>query len=166
VIGADVLLTTAELSLALGGFGSVVAAFMGNRKQWEPMEVVRFRALIVISLTAALVALIPFPLFHGGLKASALWTVASTVVVVILTFVLIGMLVYARAPMVTHGSRLWSFTAIFIAILAVAINVLNAVGMGFASSFAGYFSGLLLMLILAGLYFIRLIVLSGPQVKG
>jgi uncharacterized membrane-anchored protein len=138
---------------------------MGNRKQWDPMEVVRFRALIVISLTSALIALIPFPLSHGGLMAPALWTVASIVVAVMLTFVLFAMLVYARAPMVTHGSRPWSFTAIFISVLVIAINVLNALSVGFARSFTGYFTGLLFLLILAGLYFIRLIVLSGPQAK-
>jgi len=44
--------------------------------------------------------------------------------------------------MVTHGSRLWSFTAILVAILVVAINVFNALGIGIARSFTGYFAGL------------------------
>ena len=165
MIGEEALLTTAELALALGGFGSVVAAFMGNRKQWEPMEVVRFRALIVISLTAALIALLPVPLFHSGLEASALWIVASTFAAVVLFVVLIGMMVYAGGPMVTHGSRMWSLVAILISILAIAVNVLNALGLGFSNSFTGYFTGLLIQLILAGMYFVRLIALSGPQAK-
>ena len=43
------------------------------------------------------------------------------------------------------------------------INLLNTFGLGFPSGFAGYFVGLLLLLVLAGLYFIRLIILSGPR---
>ena len=166
MIGSEVLLTSAEISLALCGFGSVVAAFSGDRKQWEAMEVVRFRALIVITLTAALVALIPFLLFYAGIEAAEMWALASTVVAVLSSGLLIGMLVYARVPMVTHGSRIWSFIAISIASLVVLVNVLNVLSIGFRSSFTGYFSGLLFMLILAGLYFIRLIILSGPQARG
>lgn len=163
--GTDELLTTAELALALGGFGSVVAAFIGNRTDWDPMDVVRFRALIVISLGSALIALLPFPLYYGGLEASTMWAAASTLAYVIATIGIVWMLRSARAPMATHGSPLWSAIAMLVASLAVVINLLNSLGIGFTRSFTGYFTGLLLLLILAGLYFIRLIVLSGPQAR-
>lgn len=110
------LLTVAELSLALAGFGSVVAAFIGNRHGWNPMEVVS-----------------------------------------------VGMLFYARRAITVHGSAVWSLIATLMALAVAVINLLNTFGLGFASGFAGYFVGLLLLLVLAGLYFIRLIILSGPR---
>jgi hypothetical protein len=163
VTGSDVLLTTAELALALAGFGSVVAAFVGNKRKWEPMEVVRLRALIMLSLTSALIALIPFPLAYGGFEAPALWVLSSALAALLGVAVLAGMLVFARHPMTQQGSLPWSTLSISLAVMSVVINILNALGMGFQKSFAGYFTGLLILLILAGLYFSRLIVLSGPR---
>ena len=163
MIGTDILLTTAELALALGGFGGVVAAFMGNRERWDPMTVVRFRALIMISLGSALLALAPLPLHYGGLDGDALWVTASSIAAAFIAVMLAGMLVYARGPMVTHGSRLWSLIAVLMAAAAIGMNVLNALSWGFSRSLTGYLCALLLLLVLAGLYFFRLIVLSGPE---
>ena len=163
MIGTDVLLTSAELALALGGFGGVVAAFMGNRERWNPMAIVRFRALIAISLGSALLALVPLPLHFGGFDGETLWSTASAIAAAFVAVFVAVMLFYARRPMVTHGSRLWSLVALLMALGSVAANLLNALGVGFSRSLTGYFSALLLLLVLAGLYFFRLIVLSGPQ---
>jgi len=163
MIGTDILLTTAELSLALGGFGSLVATFLGDRERWDPMAVVRFRALIAISLGSALLALVPLPIDQGGLHDAALWTVSSSLAAAFVTVILISMIVYARAPMMRHGSRFWSLIAVLLASGSVAINSFNALGIGFSRSFTGYYCALLLQIFLAGLYFFRLIVLSGPQ---
>jgi hypothetical protein len=165
VTGSDVLLTTAELALALAGFGSVVSAFVGSRRKWEPMEVVRLRALIMTSLSSALIALIPFPLAYGGFEEPTLWVLSSTLAAFIMAAVLVGMLLFARDPMTRQGSAFWSALAISLAVLAITFNGLNAFGLGFQKSFAGYFTALLAMLIIAGMYFARLIVLSGPRVE-
>jgi hypothetical protein len=165
VTGSDVLLTTAELALALAGFGSVVSAFVGNRRQWQPMEVVRLRALIMISLSSALIALIPFPLAYGVLEEPALWVVSSSLAALIAGAVLVGMLIAAQDAMMQEGSRPWSILAISFAVATIVINMLNALGIGFQKSFSGYFTALLIMLVLAGLYFARLIVVSGPRAR-
>lgn len=163
MIGTDILLTTAELALALGGFGSLVATFIGDRERWDPMAVVRFRALIAISLGSALLALAPLPLDLGGLHDDGLWVIASSVASAFVALMLIVMLVYARRVMIKHGSLVWSLVAMILVCASVAANVLNALGIGFSRSFTGYYSALLLLIVLAGLYFFRLIVLSGPQ---
>lgn len=163
MIGTDILLTTAELALALGGFGSLVATFIGDRERWDPMAVVRFRALIAISLGSALLALVPLPLDTGGLHDDALWVTASSLAGTFVALALVSMLVYARVPMLTHGSRFWSLIAVILTTASVATNFLNAVGIGFSRSFTGYYCALLMMIVLAGMYFFRLIVLSGPQ---
>lgn len=160
--GIDVLLTIAELALTLGGFGGVVAAFSGTRDRWHPMAVVRFRALILISLGAALLALAPLPLHYGGVADETLWAVASLFAAAVIGVTLLGMIWYARGPMVAHGSRLWSLIAVAVTAGALVVNVLNALSVGFSRSFTGYVCALLLLLVLAGLYFFRLIVLSGP----
>ena len=166
MIGGDILLTTAELALALGGFGGVVAAFMGNRDRWDAMAVVRFRALIVISLSSALLSLIPFALYHAGFTDGVLWTTASSIAAAFVAACVIWMVLYARVPAITHGSRSWSLIAMFMASGAVVVNAMNALSLGFSQSFTGYFCALLLLLVLGGLYFFRLIALSGPQSKG
>ncbi|HEY5647190.1 MAG TPA: hypothetical protein VIS76_14665 [Pseudomonadales bacterium] len=163
MIGTDILLTTAELSLALGGFGGVAAALIGRGERWNPMTIVRFRALIMISLGSALLALVPIPMHTSGLEGENLWTAASTVAAVVASVMLLGMLFYARAPMVTQGSRFWSVVAFLFAAGAIGVNVFNALAIGFTRSFTGYLCALILLLILAGLYFFRLIVLSGPE---
>jgi len=163
MFGTEILLTTAELALALGGFGGVVAALIGDRERWDAMAVVRFRALIIISLGSALIALLPIPLSSGGLEGAALWGTASVIADGFASCSLIGMLIYARAPMTSHGSRTWSLAAVVITSAAIACYTLNALCVGFTRSFTGYYSALLLQLFLAGLYFFRLIVLSGPK---
>ena len=162
MIGGEILLTTAELALALGGFGGVVAAFMGNRDRWDAMAVVRFRALIVISLSSAFLSLVPLALYHGGLAGEILWISASSIAAAFVLVGLVWMVFYARAPMVARGSRLWSAIAMIAAGAAAIVNVMNALSLGFSRSFTGYFCALLLLLVLAGLYFFRLVALSGP----
>lgn len=160
--GNDVLLTTAELALALGGFGGVVAAFRGRSVGWNPIEVVRFRALIIISLTSALFALLPFPLFHAGFEPATMWATASLLVAAATLIALVVMLIYSRRAMVAYGSKLWSGIAALTTVISLLIHTLNASGIGFTRSFTGYFVGLLLLLFMAGLYFIRIIIMSGP----
>lgn len=166
MIGTDILLTTAELALALGGFGGLVATFIGERDRWDPMAVVRFRVLIAISLGSALLALVPLPLETGGLRDARLWVTASILAAVFVTVILAIVVNFARVPMVTHGSRFWSLVAVLLTLGSVTTNVLNAAGIGFSRSFTGYYCALLLLMILAGMYFYRLIMISGPQAAG
>ncbi|MEJ2132860.1 MAG: hypothetical protein P8Y95_14845, partial [Gammaproteobacteria bacterium] len=76
--GESILETIAEISVAFAGFTGVVAAFgRGSAAPWTLGDRLRFRVMLSTSLAALLFALLPFILFHLGVRGESLWTLSS-----------------------------------------------------------------------------------------
>ncbi len=79
----DILLTLAEVSVALAGFSGVVAVF-GRRDPgtWSFADRFRFFALVHTSLSSLLLCIIPFGLLAFSLAEETVWSALSALFVV------------------------------------------------------------------------------------
>ena len=75
---SDLLLTTAEVSIAFAGFASLVT-FLGSRGTGHelPRDVARLRAMILMSLLALAFSLFPFLPHVLGASPQAVWRMSS-----------------------------------------------------------------------------------------
>jgi hypothetical protein len=75
---SDLLLTTAEVSIAFAGFASLVT-LLGRRsaEQSLPLDVARLRGMILMSLLALAFSLFPFLPHMLGASPQAVWRISS-----------------------------------------------------------------------------------------
>ena len=153
----DILLTMAEVAIALAGFAGVVTAFQRwGAGEWPPASLIRFRSMVELSLGAFAFSLIPLVFVLGDISGRATWATCS---------VLLAVFIVAR-----HGfsiMRIGGFgggggdvrLAYFYysgSTVAVAALLLNSADVGFHRSFTGYFLGLLWVSLHAAMNFFRL----------
>ena len=70
----EILLTIAEIAIALAGFSGVVA-FLGNRAQgeWRSADLIRFKNLLNYSIAALLFSFFPIIFFELGVSEPTAW---------------------------------------------------------------------------------------------
>lgn len=152
----DVLLTLAEITIAIIGFSGIVGALGRDESRSRSSdEYVLFRWMLDYSLAALLNALIPFLVFATGVGESMGWRISSIVW-------LVGWIVYsilARAYLGEMYKRSTPLDRSFHVgdYLVVAVVVLNAVGWPFAPGFLPYFIAVLWFIGGAIVGFVRLI---------
>ncbi|MEN8184352.1 MAG: hypothetical protein ABFS46_17640 [Myxococcota bacterium] len=160
MIGADVLLTIAEVSVAFAGFASVVVLFQHRDPvKWSPRVVVRLRTMIESSLCALLLALLPFALHHLGLSGEQLWGWSSGLAAGAL--VLLSSAVVRRSLRFIRSrelSRPFAFATFGVNVLVFGALVLNAAGVLFQREFGPYLLGVIWALAFASLMFLRVVV--------
>jgi hypothetical protein len=84
-----VLAIICEVAIGFAGFTGVVAIFGGGTREWRAEDRIRFRSLWLASLSAILLALLPFVLFYFGVPEKAMWRVSSLVFAAFLIFVFV-----------------------------------------------------------------------------
>jgi len=83
--GSDVLQTIAEVAIALTGFTGIVAALRGQTvESLSSFILFRFRVLLIASLVALGLALLPFLFHYLGASPPVTWSVCSAVVAVVM----------------------------------------------------------------------------------
>jgi drug/metabolite transporter (DMT)-like permease len=165
ITGGEVLLTVAQIGLGLAGFGSLVSIFVDAEKGWGRMDVVRFRFLIGISLLSVFFSLLPFLFVESALPEPQVWQLSSSIVALV-AVVATGFGFFATyGAFTSEGSPFWSSVAVVFGVSIIVSQIANALGLGFEKSFTGYFFGLFLTIDLAGMYFIRMILIMGPTLK-
>lgn len=157
----DALVAIAEISIAFAGFSGIVAALRARGDDWHAWDVWRTAALLIISLGTVVFCFLPLALHYFGVTPPALWRISSGVVAA-----------YAVGNVVsTYHTRPSDFTeapfhrqvgpAIYgLAALNVIAQVLNALGPG---SFALYFLGLLLAVVMAAIQFTAIVLIRPPS---
>jgi hypothetical protein len=164
VEGADILLAIAGLALSFAGFSTVVVLFQrGDYQTWPVHVVLRLRTMVYVSLTTLFFALWPFGLYHLGLTGQTLWSISSGLML------LVGTLLYAE---IVTRSRPWlssrglsvRFTVVtgFVVVTALILQFLNVTGLFWTARFGVYLVGLLWLLVVAGLMFVRLVSFPDP----
>lgn len=172
MVGSEVLLTVAEVAVALAGFSSVVAIFVRRESgSWTGPDVLRLWQLIIYSLAAVFFAFFPFLLFYCGLTTTDIWIVSSALLGGFITVNTAGALVTAlrvwRQDRAAFNGTILA-TVVFLAVVAVSVQVLNVQGVIFKHSLGGYLVGLIWLLLASGFFFVRLLGASGihPADKG
>ena len=159
--GADVLIGCAEIAVAFAGFASIVVLFQHrDPAHWPAYIVLRMRSMIEVSVAALVFALVPFVFYHAGAPPPLTWRLSSGALALVVT--LIAARVFQRSrPLLGAGGldpRFASGVAATTA-LAFALLLLNAIGYPFGPGFAAYLTGVLWLIVFAGLMFLRLVVL-------
>jgi hypothetical protein len=70
---AGVLMTIAQIAMALTGFAGLLIAFRFNKRKWRRVEVHAVRFMFKSSVGAFVLALAPLPLIMGGVPGDAFW---------------------------------------------------------------------------------------------
>jgi len=154
------LLAIASLAAAIAGFSGIVAAFGGREGKWQPAERFRITNMLVLSLGACLLSLVPLTEESLRIPDRALWMVASVCLLAFCAFYYVRTIVLLRRPKLRRPGVLveWVRVAYFACLsLAIILQVLNVGGVWIERGPGAFIAGLLLMLIPAGLMFVFLV---------
>lgn len=167
MIPTDLLLTVAEVSVALAGFASVVSIFGQRISNVDPrISYHRLRIMVELSLTATAFSLVPVMLAATDLSASANWRLSSLMFVAVATSHMVFR--YARLrraasnpDQVRFNATTWAWVGTgALAQLGLFLVVVGALPRGQA---AAYLFALSYQLGLTGLYFLRLLESFRPR---
>ena len=165
---AGTLEVIAEISIAFTGFAGIVGALAGARlRPDQPHVWLPFWAMIETGLGTLFAALFPLLPYYLGLPDQYVWSASSGLVVILIACHLVFM-----SPRFLRAFRDGSFLrlpaidiplwmALFI---ALASQLLNAIGVGLPQSAGGFLIGLYFLLLISGLNFAYLMfVLVRPE---
>ena len=159
----DVLLTVAEVAIALAGFSSVVAAFgRGAGHAWSAVDRFRLAQMLEHSLAAALFAFVPFCVSHLATDPAAIWATSSGLFAIFLVAET-GLVVPRMRALGSERESLRPWLSAIMALCAVAallLQMANVFGFGFERQAGPYVIGLVLMLVASGAQFSRLLFLG------
>jgi hypothetical protein len=129
--GREELALIAELGVAFAGFLAVFLIFARREGRFSPADSLRVRSIIVSSLSAVFLALLPLALNLYGLEGLSLWRVASILALAVgtATSLHVGIKQYKLPPeeRVTvgfvHSNSAWGL--VFVAGLLLTSNILG-----------------------------------------
>jgi uncharacterized membrane protein len=155
---AESLYSVIETGVALAGFAGIIVAIGARPERWRPVE--RFRIVIILfsSLGAAALAALALVLRHSSMNAATAWRFSS-VFYLILGTIFLRRWVMARQQLSQDDRELLHpavFTLFAVGqILALAVQVPNALGVWGLPAFTPFFGGLVWGLVAAGVQFVR-----------
>jgi hypothetical protein len=121
----DFLLVIAQVSVALGGFASVVKAVKRVGQDIEPPDFVGLRLTVEHSFAALFAALLPLALWYSGLQQPRVWRIASVPVAVFLALQLVSQIgrIKRASPRHPWGLRLHFLPGTILFLLMMIANV-------------------------------------------
>ena len=161
----NTLQTIAQIGISLVGFAGIVGALAGDKLRPAHLEVwLPFWAMIWSGLGLVFTALMPQLLQPFGLRENVVWAASSALALLVTA---IGLSFFL--PRILRATRAGTFrrirsiaypldTASFAVMLT---QLLNALGIGFAQSAAGFLLGLYLLLFVSSLNFAFLLYVIG-----
>ena len=155
--GADQLLTIAEIGATFAGFTAIVG-LIANSARGNLGAKLNFWLMIEFSFATIVFALIPFTIFNFGVAPRQIWTASSISIAVFLVL----HVVFVRKH-VTEAIARSQFSVISPLIVAplfaatIIIQVLNALGIIFDRTYAAFFLGIFLFLLIAFANFVLLL---------
>ncbi len=161
--GESILLTIAQIGVAIAGFSSVVAVF-GRRTgtTWSRADRFRLSLMIEFSLAAALFAFVPLCIHYVDEEPTVVWTTSSLLLTVFLVAQVVSVVQRIR-PLGSERRSLRRWLAAFMVVClngALLLQLANVLNIGFHREFAPYLIGLVLMLMASAAQFARLIFLG------
>lgn len=163
--GGEALSTIAEVGLGLAGFTGILVALGRSRAAFSRPEILRLLLLLVSSLGAVFLALLPFALHESGVVGVACWRLSSIVLVAFTSIALVYLGYQIQRHRAEFGELFSSAVFVIVATGSVAIVVLqlgNVVGLWAPPRSGPYVFGLLWLLFIASLQFARILFVRGP----
>jgi hypothetical protein len=149
----------AEVAIGIAGFGSIAIALGRDGSGWESGDFFRTSALLLTSLGALFLALLPIGLAETDLAPEWIWRGSSAALI---TFIAVSSPVLYRLRQ-RHLSRdLWFGPALY-AFIGTAIvgtvlaQLLNCLGLVFAPNPASFFFGVFMLLMFASIMLVRIV---------
>ena len=163
---ADLLLTTAQIGMALAGFAGLVTLLGRARVPGDArLNEIRFRSMMELSLTLALFALLPFVPKELGAGASASFRTASGIYAASVVFFLLHSARRNRGVLGRVLIQRGITAALFaVGVAMAAMLVLNALAAFDAITEGLYFGALFLHFAAAAFFFIRLLYGAFPLI--
>ncbi len=160
VDSSDFFLTLGEIAVTLAGFSSVVVVF--NRREsgkWELADIARLRGMLGSSLGAAFFSVLPVGIHRAGALEATAWSVSSFGLSCWLMFVLF--VVSRRNRLLTAESYSLHLNRAMSASMAIAalLLLMSAFSLGLTVGPAVYIFAVLMLLVQAGVLFMRLVAL-------
>ncbi len=153
----DILLTMAEVAIALAGFAGVVTAFQRRGAGGSPPgTLTRFRSMVENSLGAFAFSLVPLPFLLSGASESTTWGACSLLLALFIILRHAFSFHRSGGPAASGGDPRLVYFYYAGSAVAIAVLLVNAGGFLFNRSFAGYFIGLLWVSLHAAMNFFRL----------
>ena len=156
----DTFSTVAEIALGLAGFTGVLVVLGRKPGRFSPSEAFRLIVLLVGSLSALFLALIPLALHDSGLSGLALWR-ASSLIMAGSILVSAGFLVRPVRTFQHGESEAYSPIILVLissgAVLVFVAQLLNASGVLGSPSPGAYSFGLLFFLAAGAVQFVRIL---------
>jgi Na+/proline symporter len=167
---SDLLLTAAEVSIALAGFASVVSIFGQRYANVDPrIGYHRLRTMVELSLTATAFSLVPLGLAATELSEVAAWRISSLMFVAVGAPHMIYRYVRLRGSASSPDQSRFNLTTwIWVGVGVVAQIGLLLVAFGAlpGREVTAYLFALSYQLGIAGLYFLRLLESFRPRDGG
>lgn len=155
----EILLTTAEISVAVAGFASLAVVIGRRYKNTDPLvNALRLRGLLDAALSAMLLALIAVLTLKIGWQESQVWRASSAVGLIF--SIPIGWAAFRREKLRRHlpGYRKPVAVVIFTFVGAVVVGfALNAAGLVGEYGFHVYYGMLCLLLMISCTMFVLVI---------
>jgi hypothetical protein len=160
---ADALLSVAEISLALAGFGGIFLALTQDRSRPRgPADSYRLVLLLSTALAALALSLVPVLLLSLGASERWMWSLSSA----LSAAVLLGAQVLALRARRRHpeeirvGEVAWAAALVqVVSTITVLAQLANAVGLFGERAFGVFFSGLVFLVVFGGYLFARMLFL-------
>jgi len=169
----EALLTYIEVAVAFAGFAALVTAIRDHASgETNPHLWVRLRGMVELALVVAAFSGGAVSLRAFGVPDETVWRICSGVLAVAWPAQFLYLVARAQRlhragyPFASRAYRSYLYS---IALLTTASLATNALGWWSSSAGAVYFTNLGLLLLVAGVWFIRLvagIVPGGPPTKG
>jgi hypothetical protein len=158
------LLGIASVAIAISGFSGVVAVFAGRADgKWSAAERFRTKNMLILSLVACLLSFVPLTEELFRIPDRILWMSASLLLFAFCAAYIVYTISMLRKPILRRPGTLvmWVRIVFFSClILASILQALNIAGVLIERGSAPYVSGLVLVLIPAGLQFAFLVLTS------
>ena len=157
--GPDALTTIAEVALGLAGFSGVVVVLGKPPDQFTRVDLGRLTVLLMSSLGAMFFGLLPFALSPLGFNDSTVWRISGTLLAIFAT-AHIGLSysqlrrVQREAPEIYSPS---AYTIHFSLLLGILVLQLFNVSKGGQLGLSLYIFGLMALLVVAALQFLRIL---------
>jgi hypothetical protein len=159
----DALILVAELALGISGFSGVVVALGTSLGDWPEVDRLRLAALLAAGIGALFLVLIALLLIMLDVDGDRVWRISS-----------ILMSAHGLGVMFTIVPRAWAITrdtsgmkspysvAVFIPVvfmlcINIVVQLVNATGILNRDPFGIFFAGLVILLLISGVQFLRLL---------
>jgi hypothetical protein len=162
VEGSEALLTVAEISLGLAGFGGIFVALARERTALRPADAYRLVLLLSTALSTLVLSLLPIGLASVGLSERWVWRLSSALMVGLLGA--ISLVAYRsrrrHAEEIRAGeARRVALAIAVLNVVTIAAQLVNVSGSLFEPQFGAFFFGLVFTVAFGSYLFARMLFL-------